>query len=102
MKVTRWKDLKKSRLSPEQIEKVSAQVKRDLLKMDLAELRQAAGQTQQDLAQVIKMTQSQLSRLEKRDDHLISTLRRYVKALGRFGSGCGNREQTDFVAWSLG
>jgi DNA-binding XRE family transcriptional regulator len=82
MKVTRWKDLKKSRLSPEQIQKVSAQVKRDLLKMDLAELRQAAGQTQQDLAQVVKMTQSQLSRLEKRDDHLISTLRRYVKALG--------------------
>jgi len=82
MKVTRWKDLKKSRLSREQIEKVRAQVKRDLLKMDLAELRQAAGQTQQDLAQVVKMTQSQLSRLEKRDDHLISTLRRYVKALG--------------------
>jgi transcriptional regulator with XRE-family HTH domain len=49
-------------------------VKRDLLKMDLAELRQAAGQTQQDLAQVVKMTQSQLSRLEKRDDHLISTV----------------------------
>jgi hypothetical protein len=28
------------------------------------------------------MTQSELSRLESRDDHLTSTLRRYVEALG--------------------
>jgi hypothetical protein len=28
------------------------------------------------------MTQSELSRLERRPDHLVSTLRRYVKALG--------------------
>jgi predicted transcriptional regulator len=35
-----------------------------------------------DLAAAAEMTQSELSRLESRSDHRISTLRRYVEALG--------------------
>ena len=34
------------------------------------------------MAQLAEMTQSELSRTERRDDHLLSTLRRYVQALG--------------------
>jgi len=50
--------------------------------MSLRELRKAAGRTQDDVAARVAMTQPQLSRVETRTDHLISTLRRYVRALG--------------------
>lgn len=50
--------------------------------MTLRELREFAQKTQADMASAAEMTQSELSRLERRDDHLLSTLRRYVEALG--------------------
>ena len=50
--------------------------------MNLAALRELAGKTQVEMAQLAEMTQSELSRTERRDDHLLSTLRRYVQALG--------------------
>ena len=46
------------------------------------ELRKALGLTQEEAASGSDMTQSELSRLERRDDHLVSTLRRYVEGLG--------------------
>lgn len=50
--------------------------------MTLRGLRESAGKTQGEMARKVSMTQPQLSRLEARHDHLISTLRRYVRALG--------------------
>jgi len=38
--------------------------------------------TQEELAAKVEITQSQLSKMERREDHRISTLRRYVKAMG--------------------
>ena len=40
------------------------------------------GATQVDAASRAEMTQSELSRIERRSDHLVSTLKRYVHALG--------------------
>jgi DNA-binding XRE family transcriptional regulator len=48
----------------------------------LKDLRQAVAQTQQDLAAVLGVGQDTISRLEKRSDMLLSTLRRYVEAMG--------------------
>jgi transcriptional regulator with XRE-family HTH domain len=48
-------------------------------------LREAAGHTQSDVAQTTKMDQSDVSRLENREDFRdcqVSTLERYVAALG--------------------
>jgi predicted transcriptional regulator len=50
--------------------------------MTLQELRRGMNVTQVDAARAAEMTQSELSRLENRADHRISTLRRYVEALG--------------------
>jgi transcriptional regulator with XRE-family HTH domain len=50
--------------------------------MELAELRRLAGKTQVQLARKARMHQGELSRAERRKDHLISTVRRYVEALG--------------------
>ena len=48
----------------------------------LKDLRQAVEQTQHDLAAVLGVGQDTISRLEKRSDMLLSTLRRYVEAMG--------------------
>jgi transcriptional regulator with XRE-family HTH domain len=45
-------------------------------------LRKALGITQVELATRVGITQSQLSKLEHRENHRIATLRRYVHALG--------------------
>ena len=48
-------------------------------------VREAVGQTQIDVAQTARMDQSDVSRLENRDDFgdcQVSTLQRYVAALG--------------------
>ncbi|MBN1959311.1 MAG: helix-turn-helix transcriptional regulator [Deltaproteobacteria bacterium] len=49
--------------------------------MDIRELREMSGKTQVEVAQAMEIAHSELSRLERRDDHLVSTLRKYVKAL---------------------
>jgi len=48
----------------------------------LKDLRQAAQQTQQDMAAALGVGQDTISRLEKRSDMLLSTMRRYVEAMG--------------------
>jgi hypothetical protein len=49
---------------------------------NLRGLRESVGRTQGEIARRTAMSQPQLSRLESRKDHLISTLRKYVRALG--------------------
>ena len=48
----------------------------------LKDLRQAVEQTQADLAAALGVGQDTISRLEKRSDMLLSTLRRYIESLG--------------------
>ena len=50
--------------------------------MALQELRKAMKFTQKQIADELKMDQGNLSRLEKRTDLMISTLRKYVEAMG--------------------
>jgi hypothetical protein len=45
-------------------------------------LREAVGKTQAQVALAADMEQSEISRVESRDDMLLSTLRRYARALG--------------------
>ncbi len=48
----------------------------------MRDLRAYARKTQIEAAALATMAQPELSRLERRDDYLLSTLRRYVEALG--------------------
>lgn len=52
--------------------------------LQLVEARQAAGLTQQELANRLGVSQAQVARIEKRgyDAYTLNTLRRYVRALG--------------------
>lgn len=48
----------------------------------LKDLRQAVERTQEDLAATLGVGQDTISRLEKRSDMLLSTLRRYIEGMG--------------------
>jgi DNA-binding Xre family transcriptional regulator len=50
--------------------------------MDLAELREAKEITQESLAAKLEIAQSNVSRLERRTDMLVSTLSEVVRAMG--------------------
>jgi len=54
----------------------------DEKEMTMRELRKARNITQVELAKELNVKQEQISRIEKRSDLLISTLRRQVEALG--------------------
>lgn len=71
-----------SRLWPAFIARLRAHDVRPQASSSLAQLRQRAGKTQGDVARVLGISQSDVSKLERRDDVRVSTLRRYVAALG--------------------
>jgi len=50
--------------------------------MALQDLRKAMELTQEEVAAELNMKQGNLSRLEKRSDLMISTLRKYIEAMG--------------------
>ncbi len=50
--------------------------------MDLAEIRRARDLSQESLAETLHVGQAAVSKLEKRADMYLSTLRRFVEAMG--------------------
>jgi hypothetical protein len=82
MKLHKWRDLKARTLSPEAGRRVDEAVMRDAIEMTLQGLREFAGKRQTDVAEIMKKTQGELSKVEHRRDLLLSTLREYVEALG--------------------
>src|SRR6185295_9212569 len=77
-----WKALQSEKLSPEARERARARARLQIEQLTLKALRRDLELTQVAVSRAASMTQSELSRLESRTDHLTSTLRRYVAALG--------------------
>ena len=76
-------DDKIKKLSPAQLKKVKAGAAELIAEeMTLRELRHARKLTQVRLAKKLGITQDSVSRLEKRSDLLLSTLRKTVEAMG--------------------
>ncbi len=65
--------------SQEQIRKKLKQLRKEMV---LAEVRKAMSLTQVDLAEMLHIKQAALARLENRTDMYISSLRKYIVALG--------------------
>jgi transcriptional regulator len=82
VKVHRWKDIRGKGKSPERLAAIQAAVDRELVEMDLRAIREVAGKTQEEVAEIAGMTQGEVSRLERREDYRLSTLRTFVKSLG--------------------
>jgi len=76
-------DDKINKLSPSQRKKVEARAAQLIAEeMTLRELRHARKLTQVRMAKTLGITQDSVSRLEKRSDLLLSTLRKTVQAMG--------------------
>ena len=50
--------------------------------MDLAELRRALRLSQDEIAQTLQIGQAAVAKIEKRADMYVSTLRRFIEAMG--------------------
>jgi DNA-binding XRE family transcriptional regulator len=71
-----------AKMNPESLARAKSRAKETMAEMLLAELRGAAGLTQQELAETLGIKQPTLSRLESQGDMQISTLQRLIRALG--------------------
>jgi predicted transcriptional regulator len=77
-----WNTVKNERLSQAALRRATQRAGQRIGELTLKELRQQLEVTQATLAATAQMTQSELSRLERRADHRVSTVRRYIEALG--------------------
>jgi predicted transcriptional regulator len=50
--------------------------------MDLAEVRRAMKLSQEELGQTLQINQGSVAKIEKRADMYVSTLRRFIEAMG--------------------
>ncbi len=71
------------KMSPEAQERAKTQTNAMLLEMNLQELRQRCTElTQQDVADLLEVTQAYVSKVERKGDMLVSKLYAIIKALG--------------------
>ena len=81
MKTRKWSELVRN-MPPEARARVDGRVARTLATMPLPEVRRAIGMTQAELAANLETGQGTVSKLERAADMYLSTLRKYVEALG--------------------
>ena len=73
---------RRARMSPEAQSRAAARAEAMLVEMQLQELRKARNVTQVEVARAMNVEQASISKLERREDMYVSTLREYVRALG--------------------
>jgi transcriptional regulator with XRE-family HTH domain len=77
----KWKDIRGS-FSPEEEIEIAQRVREAAGVMTLYQLREARNLTQVNLAKVLNVNQGAVSRMEKRTDMYVSTLRNFIQAMG--------------------
>jgi predicted transcriptional regulator len=86
MKVYKARDIAVEKLGEKRVRQIEREAQAELakehLQANLRAVREMAGKTQVELAREAGVSQAELSRNESAGDHLVSTLRRYVEALG--------------------
>ena len=77
----KWKDIRRT-LSPAHEARIESKVDKEIGRLPLAEVRKARLMTQNRLAELLQVNQGAISKMEKRSDMYLSTLRNYVEAMG--------------------
>lgn len=70
------------KMPPARRARSDARIKKLMAEMLLSELRKYSGMTQQEVADILGITQPSLSKMESQEDMQISTLSRLVASLG--------------------
>ena len=81
MSVRNFEELR-AKMSPERRARNEAKTREMLAELPLTELRAARELTQQNLAEVLGVNQAAVSKLERRTDMYVSTLARFIEAMG--------------------
>jgi len=81
MKNRKWSEIRRQ-LPPDARARIDARVARTLAGMALPEVRKAIGMTQAELAAGLDTGQGTVSKVERSTDMYLSTLRKYIEALG--------------------
>jgi transcriptional regulator with XRE-family HTH domain len=76
-----YKELR-AKMNPADVAENKQRVREELQRMALDELRNAKQLTQADMAELLGVPQSSISRIEQRADMYLSTLRNYLQAMG--------------------
>ena len=76
-----YKELQ-AKMDPASVADNRQRVREELHRMALDELRSAKQATQTDMAELLDVPQSSISRIEQRADMYLSTLRNYIHAMG--------------------
>jgi len=72
----------RAKMSPAAQARAATRAQKMLVEMPLQELRHAKELSQVKLAEALHVNQAAISKLERRTDMYISTLRSYIKAMG--------------------
>ena len=72
----------RDRMSPVRRNKNAARTKALLAQMRLDEIRKAMSLTQQQMAKSLSMSQTAVSKIERQTDMYVSTLGRFIEAMG--------------------
>lgn len=72
----------RDKMTPTAREAAANKTQQMLAEMPLQELRQARNLSQEQLARVMHVQQAAISKLERRTDMYISTMRGFIKAMG--------------------
>ncbi len=72
----------RARMSAEAQVKAEAEAQRLGEEMDLAEVRRALKLSQEEIGQTLQIKQGSVAKIEKRTDMYVSTLRRFIEAMG--------------------
>lgn len=78
----KFRDLVTATMSPDAQARASERTAAMLAEMPLNELRRARQLSQETLARELGATQPEVSKLEHRTDMYVSTIRRYIEAMG--------------------
>src|SRR3954462_15423792 len=82
-KLKTWAEVKANRPLSAAAEAANAiWVEQQIVELNLQALRQQLGVTQPELADVSGFAQGEISRIEQREDHMVSTWRRLIRSLG--------------------
>jgi len=76
-----FRELRK-KMSPERQARAKARTEEMLAELALQDLRQALNLTQEEVAAAMQMNQGAVSKMEHQSDIYVSTLRKFVSAMG--------------------
>jgi DNA-binding transcriptional regulator YiaG len=80
MKRHKWSDIK-ARTKPEIRTRMEAEAKRLSDDLHLSQLRKARGLTQETMAELLGVSQAEVSKMERRTELYVGTLRKFIEAM---------------------